>query len=117
MAIIFMLLATIGFTYFNMWQAKNIGMGKNFLNREIVTFLIIYGLVIFFFINPAIVLSFRYCFSFWGKLMIPQIIYFAATIITPLAISWLIFSEMPSKGVLAGTFFAIVSVFCVLFWK
>lgn len=116
-AAIFILLATFILTYMNMWQIKNVDTQGKILNWSLLRFLIWYGLVIFLFVNPMITLSYRYYFYFSGKFMVPQLLYFAATIISPLILAWLIFSEIPSKGVLAGTFFAVVSVLCVLFWK
>ncbi len=111
------LLAVIILTYLSMWQMKNIDTGGKLLNRELFLFLAAYGLLIFLFLNPAIVLSFRYCFSQSGKLMVPQLIYSATGVISPLIITWLIFGETPSKGIVAGSFFAIISVICVIFWK
>lgn len=116
-AISAMLLAVIALTYLSMWQMKNIDTGGKLLNRELFFFLVVYGLLIFFFLNPTITLSFRYCFSQSGKLMAPQLIYSATGVISPLIITWLIFGETPSKGIIAGSFFAIISVLCVLFWK
>ena len=111
------LMAIVVLTYMNMWQTKNIDTQGKILNGELLRFLVWYGLIIFFFVNPIIVLSFRYIFSFYGKLMIPQLAYLATTIISPLIIAWLIFHEIPSKGVIAGTFFAVISILCVVFWK
>ncbi len=112
-----MLIAMVVLTYMNMWQTKNIDTQGKILNGELLRFLVWYGIVIFFFANPIIVLSFRYIFSFYGKLMIPQLAYLATTIISPLIVVCLIFHETPTKGIIAGTFFAIISVLCVLFWK
>lgn len=116
-AAMLILLATVVLTHLNMWQIKNIDTQGKILNRELLWFLLWYGLIIFLFVNPLIIFSYRCYFSFSGKFMVPQLIYFAAIIISPLILTWLISSEMPSKGVLVGTFFAIISVFCVLFWK
>ncbi len=112
-----MMTAAIVLTYLNMWQAKNIDTQGKILNGDLTRFLIWYGLIIFFFVNPVFVLSFRYAFSFSGKLMVAQLAYLAATIISPLVITCLFFQETPSRGILAGTFFAVISVLCVLFWK
>jgi len=115
-AAMLMMVAMIMLTYLNFWQTKNIDQTK-IISVDLLKFLVWYGLIIFFLVNPTIILSFRYCFSVSGKLMMPQIIYMATTVISPLIISWLIFSETPTKGVIAGTIFAIISVFCVIFWK
>jgi hypothetical protein len=116
-AAIFILLATIVLTYMNMWQIKNVDTQGKILNGPLLRFLIWYGLIIFFLVNPMIVLSYRYYFSCFKEFMVPQLLYFAATIISPLILAWLVSSETPSKGVLAGTFFAVISVLCVVFWK
>ena len=116
LATLLMLTATIVLTYLNMWQTKNDTQGK-ILNGEILRFLIWYGLIIFFFVNPVIILSFRYAFSFSGKLMIAQLVYLAASVISPLIIALLVFHEMPSKGVIAGTIFVTIGILCVEFWK
>jgi len=112
-----MLIAMSLLAYLNLWQIKNIDTGGQLLNKEMIKYLIFTGFLTFFFINPVIILTFRYGFSLFKKALAPQLIYQATPIISALIIAWFIFHEIPSKGTLAGTFFAILSVLCVMFWK
>jgi hypothetical protein len=103
-------------TYLNMWQMKYVAPGK-ILNRDVLLFLIWYGLIIYFLVNPVIVLTFRYGFQIWQKVLAPQFIYQALPIACSLIIAWCFFREVPSKGTLAATILSVISIFCIIFWK
>jgi hypothetical protein len=117
LAILTIMAATIAITYLNFWQIKNIDTAGKLFNRDLILFLLVYGLLLLFFINPALVMGFRLGFSAFQKSLIPQFVYQATAVISPLIIAWMIFQEMPQKGTLVAAILSVISIFCVIFWR
>jgi hypothetical protein len=104
-------------TYLNFWQMKNIDTQGKIINGDLLLYLVVSGLILFFFVNPVIVLTYRYGFSLWNKSLAPQFIYQSLPIACSLIIAWSLFREIPSNGTLAATILSIASILCIIFWE